>query len=484
MTQKEALAILKTGANVFLTGEPGSGKTHTVNEYVAYLRGKGIEPAITASTGIAATHIGGVTIHSWSGIGIKTGLDDDELDRIASTKYIVKRVLPAKVLIIDEVSMLPPNALTMIEAVCRAIKQNGDPFGGLQIVLVGDFFQLPPIVRGERATAEQPAFIEDGQPRFAYDSEAWKRSKPVVCYLTEQHRQDDDKYLAMLSAVRANTFSFAHLTDIESRIITGDDAPPGTPKLYAHNADVNRVNDEILSRLPGKSQIFSMTSSGPEALVGALKRGCLSPEKLCLKAGTSVMFTKNNPKEGYVNGSLGVVEKIHDCPIVKLRNGRRVEVRALTWAVEEGGKILARITQLPLRLAWAITVHKSQGMSLDEAVIDLRDVFEYGQGYVALSRVRRLSGLYLLGWNERAFKVHPGVLAEDLEFRKESEISAEEYGKIKASELKAMHADFILSAGGGEGEGGAYGKLKKEFASRGFLKKIKKIYEPKYVTYD
>src|SRR3990167_994108 len=147
MTQAEALSILKTGANVFLTGEPGSGKTHTINEYVSYLRGQGIEPAITASTGIAATHIRGMTIHSWSGIGIKNKLDKYDLDRIASTKHIVRRVGTAKVLIIDEISMLLPETFSMVDTVWREIKQNNEPFGGIQVVLVGDFFQLPPVLR-------------------------------------------------------------------------------------------------------------------------------------------------------------------------------------------------------------------------------------------------------------------------------------------------------------------------------------------------
>jgi len=472
MTQKEALSILKTGANVFLTGEPGSGKTHTINEYAMYLRGKGIEPAITASTGIAATHIGGMTIHSWSGIGIKTNLDGYELDRIASTKYIVKRIFSAQVLIIDEVSMLLPNTLSMVDAICREVKKSSEPFGGLQIVLVGDFFQLPPIVPGDREKGERTIFADDAGPRFAYDSPAWKRTKPVACYLTEQHRQDDSKYLALLSAVRGNIFNSGHLAHLETRKIRAGDAPSGTPKLFAHNADVNRVNDEILSELPGKVKIFSMSSSGPDALVKALKRGCLSPEKLCLKTGTAVMFTKNNLKEGYVNGSLGVVERIGECPVVKMKSGRRVEVSALTWAMEEGGKVLARITQLPLRLAWAITVHKSQGMSLDEAVMDLSDVFEFGQGYVALSRVRRLSGLYLLGWNERTFQVHPGVLAEDEVFRKQSEESASVFGKMEQGALKAMHEQFVRASG------------EPVSPSQSRFKKIKKTYEPKYIIYD
>ncbi|MDP2593290.1 MAG: PIF1 family ATP-dependent DNA helicase, partial [bacterium] len=305
--------------------------------------------------------------------------------------------------------------------------------------LVGDFFQLPPVVK----TA-----TENG---FAYHSPAWKRTNLFICYLTGQYRQDDSNFLALLSAIRRNVFGGNHLRDIEARKIEPQTAPNGAPKLFSHNADVDRVNDEILAKLPGKSQIFTMSSQGPSALVAALKRGCLSPETLHLKVGTAVMFTKNNPKDGFVNGTLGLIEgfaKHNNCPIVKMRNGRRVEVKTMSWAMEEGGRILARITQLPLRLAWAITVHKSQGMSLDEAVMDLSDVFEFGQGYVALSRVRRLSGLFLLGWNERAFQVHPEVLAKDAEFRELSEQSSRAFDKVGRDEITAMQKRFIRACGG------------------------------------
>src|SRR3989344_6924915 len=149
MTQEIALAILKTGANIFLTGEPGSGKSHTVNEYVSYLRSHAIEPSITASTGIAATHVGGMTIHSWSGIGIKKILDDYELDKITSLEYVAKRIRSSRILIIDEVSMLLPHMRDMVDAVCRTVKQSPKAFGGLQMIFVGYFFQLPPVVRRE-----------------------------------------------------------------------------------------------------------------------------------------------------------------------------------------------------------------------------------------------------------------------------------------------------------------------------------------------
>lgn len=188
MTQKETLRIIKTGANVFLTGEPGAGKTYTINKYVSYLREHEINHAITASTGIAATHIGGMTIHSWSGIGIKETLNKYDLDRIASSEYVCRRVRKTKVLIIDEISMLRAETLSMVDAICREIKQNNEPFGGMQVILVGDFFQLPPI---EKRNIEQKraGFIEEKQARFRYESNAWTRLRPVVCYISEQYRQ-------------------------------------------------------------------------------------------------------------------------------------------------------------------------------------------------------------------------------------------------------------------------------------------------------
>ena len=451
MTQSQALSILRTGANVFLTGEPGSGKTYTINEYVAYLRARGIEPAITASTGIAATHIGGMTIHSWSGVGIKTKLDKPDLNKIASNRHIAQRVRRAQVLIIDEVSMLAPKTLSMIDAICREIRQSSEPFGAIQIVLVGDFFQLPPIVKTDVENDSQIMFSEEPSARFAYDSPAWGRSNPVVCYLTEQHRQDDGDFLALLSAIRHNAFANEHLCRIETRKIEHHAAPNGAPKLYSHNADVDRVNDKILAQLSGTPQIYAMSSQGPDPLVAALKKGCLSPEQLCLKVGAAVMFTKNNPQAGFVNGTLGTVEGFdkHDGhPVIKTRSGRRIEVEPMDWAMEENGAIRARITQLPLRLAWAITVHKSQGMSLEEAVVDLSAVFEFGQGYVALSRVRRLSGLHLLGWNERAFLVHPEVAAKDAQFRVESEQAAHRFGMMAADETTAMQERFVRACDG------------------------------------
>ena len=455
MTQAEALSILKTGANVFLTGEPGSGKTHTTNQYVAYLRSCGIEPAITASTGIAATHIGGYTIHSWSGIGVRRDLTKYDLDRIGQNRNIVRRVGNARILIIDEVSMLSARTLAMVDAVCREIRRNQQPFGGLKVILVGDFFQLPPVNKRE-SDQDQESFTPDTlKEQFAFFASAWDALNPIVCYLSEQHRQEDTIFLEFLAAVRKNSVAESHRVLLRTRY--APKPKDGITQLYSHNADVDQINYEELAKLPGKTKVFEMEARGPEKLVAALKRGCLSPETLSLKVGARVMFTRNDiTMHRYVNGTLGVVtgfSKENGWPIVKTNGGKTIYAEPDEWHIEDGGRVLARIIQIPLRLAWAMTVHKSQGMSLDAAHMDLSDTFEYGQGYVALSRVRTLAGLSLAGLNQRALEVHPEILAKDTEFRTKSQQARAEFNVIDLRELAVLHSNFVRSCGGKSGMG-------------------------------
>lgn len=449
MTQKEASDILKTGCNVFLTGEPGAGKTHTINQYVKYLRSRGIEPAITASTGIAATHIHGMTLHSWSGVGVMRNLSDDDVADIAKSRYISGRIKKTKVLILDEVSMIDGETLSNVERICRRIKKSPQPFGGMQVVFVGDFFQLPPVTRIDRN--KFPSEKEKERSLFAFDSAAWRAMSPTVCYLTEQHRQEDAKFLEILSAMRRDEFGEQHFEHMRSCMITLDEVPNDATRLFSHNADVDTINAKELKKLAGKERSFLMADRGPERLVEALKRGCLSPDRLEVKVGSSVMFTKNNPNAGFVNGTLGTVigfDEESRCPVVMLRDETVLVAKPMEWAVEEQGEVLARIMQVPLRLAWAITIHKSQGMSMDAAVMDLSRTFEFGQGYVALSRVRKLSGVHLLGVNEQAFRVSPEILAQDILFREQSDMAHEEYERLAEKDLLKRHKDFVRLCGG------------------------------------
>lgn len=439
MTQKEALDILKTGVNVFLTGEPGSGKTHTINQYVAYLRSHGIEPAITASTGIAATHIHGMTLHSWSGVGVMRDLSDEDVGEIAKSRYISGRVKKTKVLILDEVSMIDGETLSNVERICRRIKKSAQPFGGMQVVFVGDFFQLPPVTKG------------GGQPIFSFASAAWRMMNPTVCYLTEQHRQEDAIFLEILGAMRRDEFQEKHFEQMKQCLLTLEELPNDVTRLFSHNADVDTINTKELTKLTSKARSFLMADRGPERLVETLKRGCLSPERLELKEGSAVMFTKNNANAGFVNGTLGTVIGFDDesrCPVVMLRDDTVLVVKPMEWAVEEQGEVLARIMQIPLRLAWAITIHKSQGMSMDAAVMDLSRTFEFGQGYVALSRVRKLSGVHLLGVSEQAFRVNPEILKQDEQFRIQSEMIHAEYTQLAEKDLFKRQKDFIKLCGG------------------------------------
>ncbi len=446
MTQDEALQILKTGANVFLTGEPGSGKSYAAARYVSYLRRENIPVSITASTGIAAAQIGGTTIHAWSGISTRSHISRSDLDSIAKNRRVTDRIKKARALIVDEVSMLSGQTLTAVSQVCQFVRKANTPFGGLQVVLVGDFFQLPPVVRrDERASAEMDSQDEEDNSPFAYASRAWRDLDPSVCYLTEQHRQADTEFSSLLGAIRSNRFGKADAALLASRRLAQDSLPRSVTRLFTHNMDVDRINQAELIKLPGEANSFFMTAMGDKLLAEGLKRGCLSPEKLDLKIGAVVMFTKNDPDGRFVNGTLGVVsdfDREDGNPVVVTKSGLTVFTKPAEWKVSEDETVKAGIEQIPLRLAWAITVHKSQGMSLDAAVMDLSNAFEYGQGYVALSRVRTLSGLHLLGWNERALRVHPLALEKDADFRRASE---EEQDRLAArrGDAEALQSAFV-----------------------------------------
>lgn len=419
MTQQEALKILKAGHSAYVTGAAGSGKTYLLNEFIQYLKERGVGVAVTATTGIASTHLGGLTIHSWAGIGIVREASDNEIKAIVSNRRIDRRFANTDTLIIDEISMFDAARLSLVDRVARAAKGSFKPFGGMQIVLCGDFFQLPPVAK-----------TGESQPKFAYHSSAWEELNPKICYLTQQFRQADDALLKVLNAIRQNEVSEETKKFLFSRRDTSIGNNRVT-KLYSHNINVDAENFRELSGLPGKEMEYYMNSEGIKAAIKALKGGCLAPETLIIKKDAVVMFVKNNFEKGYVNGTLGKIADFSESghPVVETLNGKKIIAAPESWSVEENGKVLARITQIPLRLAWAITIHKSQGMTLDAAEIDLSGAFEEGMGYVALSRVRTLKGIKLLGLNEVAFKVRQEILELDVELRTCSEKTLKEFKK-------------------------------------------------------
>ncbi|MGM8908543.1 AAA family ATPase [Psychrobacter sp. 1U1] len=494
MRQSSALDILKTGQNVFLTGSAGSGKTYTLNQYINYLRARRVPVAVTASTGIAATHMNGTTIHSWSGIGIKDELTDRDLTNLSRKQFLADRLKDTAVLIIDEISMLHAKQLNLVSQVLKYVRKNDKAFGGIQVVVAGDFFQLPPI--GSKG--------ESNREKFAFMSEAWLDAKFHICYLSEQHRQVSEVANGgldlddILNQIRRQEVTFEAIAALEATFDQNVDIK--RTRLYTHNLNVNKINDKELAALDGDMMRFEATSTGDNKLVETLKKTVRTQDELILKIGAKVMFIKNNTELGVSNGTMGeligfAAVKVDDSkdhsdplieddvstdsdtdtakntkskgkakdeetpkakkpttqkmPVVRLNSGREVIAEPEEWIIEdETGDVLASYLQVPLCLAWAITIHKSQGMTLDAAEIDLSRTFELGQGYVALSRLKSLAGLQLLGMNEMSLQLDPLARGADKRFLVLSEEADANYAMLDEKSMKQAHDKFVLKSGG------------------------------------
>ncbi|MFA6524935.1 MAG: PIF1 family DEAD/DEAH box helicase [Patescibacteria group bacterium] len=441
MKQSEALDILKMGHNVFLTGFAGSGKTFLLNKYIEYLKGNNVEVGVTASTGIAATHMEGRTIHSWAGMGINDKMTKTEIKKILKKPHLRKRIANARVLIIDEISMLGHRQLDLADQICRIGKEQDLPFGGMQVILSGDFFQLPPI---NRASNEE-------QNKFATESAVWQEMELKICYLDEQFRQSDQLFTKILNEIRDDRVTADTISTLMTRLNI-EVAPDVIPtKLNTHNADVDSINERELAKIQSKEVLFEMNATGSPEIVKILKKGCLAPEEIILKQGAVVMFVKNNFNKGYVNGTLGTVvgfDPEKGWPVVEIRSGKRILAEPESWGIEEEGKVIAEVDQVPLRLAWAISVHKSQGMSLETAEIDLSRAFERGMGYVALSRVRTLDGIKLTGLNNMALSVNKDVVGLNREFIIRSQMDSDQLKGFGKKRVHKMQKDFINEARG------------------------------------
>ena len=440
MDQSTALNILKAGNNVFLTGSAGAGKTYTLNQYIKYLKARKVPVAVTASTGIAATHMNGMTIHTWAGIGIKEQLTASDLKSLKERKYLRDHIEKTKVLIIDEISMLHARQLNLVNEVLKYFKETDAAFGGIQVIVAGDFFQLPPVGKPE----------ETNRDKFAFMSEAWLDAKFSICYLTEQHRQQDNQLNSILNEIRAGQVSAQSIQALQQT--RSQSLEQDITRLFTHNMDVDDINQKHLDSISHKSKIFMADVSGNDKLIQTLKSSVRAPEELVLKKDAKVMFVKNNFDAGYINGTLGVVSDFVEdddygwLPQVTLRDGSSMIVEPEAWAVEnESGKAIASYKQLPLRLAWAITVHKSQGMTLEAAEIDLSQTFEKGQGYVALSRLKALEGLRLLGLNQKALELDRLAMKADQRFRELSEEAEQEWLGLDASN---QHLAFVRACDG------------------------------------
>jgi hypothetical protein len=434
--QATTLDILKMGKNVFLTGSAGTGKTHILKQYINHLRDNGIFPTILAPTGIAASLLNGKTIHSFFALGIRDFFSDEDIYDIATNPRLRKRFRELKVLIIDEVSMITPTIFYVMDKVLQIAKKSDKSFGGIQLILSGDFFQLPPISRA------------NNDKRFAWQSPSWKEADLKTCYLTKKYRQDQQNSITIvLDNIRKGVISQEAREILDSRVGKNLDIDFSPTKLYTHNIDVDSQNQAELDKLEGALHTYEYFKKGSEANVERMFKNSLVQKILHLKKDTVVMFIKNDTNGNFVNGTTGKVvgfEKDSDNPIVKIpgKGSLVVDAEEFTYENEEG-EVLASITQYPLKLAWAITIHKSQGMTLNAAQIDLSRTFETGQGYVALSRVKDIDGLSLVGYNESSLQVDQLILKIDDRIKGASDKSLEMLNTYSKTELENIQEKFI-----------------------------------------
>eukprot|EP01031_Cornospumella_fuschlensis_P027376 gene27376-33066_t len=443
-SQKQVLDAIARGHSVFFTGAAGTGKSYILSilQEVGKVAGISDNISLTAPTGIAACNIGGLTLHSWAGIGQGSEPIEPLIGIVQRNKQAKQRWQETKILVIDEVSMLSAELFDKLDIIARRIRNCLKPFGGLQLVLCGDFFQLPPVGLGKGTS-------------FCFASQAWQELFPQNTHTYILHKvyrqREDNMFLSLLQELRigevsAHTQQILHKKVQESHQNTmekGDMVKP--TKLFSTNKDVEAYNHAELRNLlcsaekspggdldgmgPNGERYFKCIDEGQGRYLDQLKSGIRAPEMLCLARGAQVMLLKNlAPADGLVNGARGIVLGFENAfypylPVVKFEvtvtgvdgeggKSRREEIRTLThevWEVKQGDKILASRIQLPLMLAWGLSIHKAQGLTIPYLEVTFQGMFEFGQAYVALSRAVSLEGLRLTSFSGNAVRAHPQV---------------------------------------------------------------------------
>jgi len=389
-------SLIDSGRNIFITGSAGTGKSYILNQ----LR-EDFDMDVTASTGMAAINVSGTTIHSFSGIGIGERSADEVYWRIRSETR--DRIRNCKLLAIDEISMLSAEILDLIDAVFKLIRGNKNPFGGIQLIVIGDFLQLPPVAKDEQLPAN-----------FAFESNVWTEANFETVLLEKVYRQTDKEFLAALGNIRIG----------KAMDIQGYKTDEHAIRLFALNRLADAYNFDKLRAINKPTRYFEAIDSGEGKAISLIYKNCLAPKDLYLKIGARVMLLINKEIDlGLINGSTGEVINITEGGVeVKFDNGVTLSFGPEICARIIVDKIeVARRIQIPLRLAWAISIHKSQGMTLDKMHVDCEGIFECGQAYVALSRVRSKEGLSVVNLrpelimaNEKAVKFYQQLTQEAL----------------------------------------------------------------------
>lgn len=394
-SQAEGFKDLMEGEeNVFLTGGPGTGKSFLIKRFLDECPD---EVPVVASTGAAAILIGGRTFHSFFGLGIMQGGNEAVVEKALKNKRLRKRLKDVKTLVVDEVSMLSGDTLDCAEKIASMIRRSAHPWGGIRMIVVGDFAQLPPISRGR-------------DKEWCFLSVAWKRSRFKKVVLREVKRTEDAGFLEVLEDIRWGRVSERVQAFLNERLSTGDGVDSEVPHVFPRRAQTDAFNRARLNEIGFKSRFYPTEYGGKDIYIDRLKRDAPIPEILELKESALVMLRMNDPKQRYVNGTVGTVEGMEDDLLLVRVGSRVVEIEPFTFTVlDDEGEEAAYAKNFPVTLAYANTIHKMQGTTLERCHISLRALWEPGQAYVALSRARSGDGITLIDWDPSSIRADSTV---------------------------------------------------------------------------
>lgn len=398
--QKQALkTLLNTKHNVFLTGEAGTGKSYVIKMFREIKGLQGEKIPMVASTGAASLLINGVTFNSYFGLGIMTGGSENTIKNALTSRTVVERIIYTDTIIIDEISMISNEVFMTANKLCQKIRQNKKFFGGIRVVCVGDFFQLGP-------------FSDDEKPDWVFEGKTWKEGKLKKISLKQVMRTKDKKFLQVLSKIRYGKITKDVLAFLDKKKIKGKVKDNSIPHIFPRIKEVDLFNSLKLKELTGNMFISKTMYVGDPSSVEKMKEGLVIPDVLEIKKGALVMTRVNNFQDGYVNGTVGVVIGIStDVLTIKKDNGEVIQVKKHIFELLNGnGEVVAKARNFPCILAWAITIQKSQGCSIDKAIISLDRLWLHGQAYTALSRLSSEKGLFIQTYQKNSFIVDKKVL--------------------------------------------------------------------------
>ena len=392
------LTLLQNGENVFLTGFAGTGKSYILNKLKEKLKKK---LTITSTTGIAAVNVKGQTLHSWAGVGLCRNTISNTVEKIRGRKTQLNQILKCKILAVDEISMLNVEAFEYVNEVLKQVRECDKPFGGIQVLFIGDFFQLPPVSKEE----------ENGFRRFCFDSPLWEELELKNIILKKNYRQSEENFITALAHMRENCLDAADIKLLNGRCTELDTYQTNILHIFSTNEEANRYNSAKFNMIDEPIRIFTANdgvyrgtklvsenlTESENYILEIFSKNCRVEKEIPLKLGARVMLLVNMDfNKGLINGACGTVQSFNENSIsIKFDNGITAPIPKHKFEYYYNDRVVAERLQYPLKLAYGITIHKSQGMTLDRLVVDCSRIFERGQAYVAMSRVKTLDGLFI-----------------------------------------------------------------------------------------